>query len=121
LRPAGHRDRRAVLRASRPAARGRAPARAARAAHAPHGAHRQPAGAGPGPGDGLGSRCAVHLRRAAVKEVHMDWTPFLHAAIAVACQAAVGLASRNWWLGAVLACTWWLAREHTQAEYRWIA
>lgn len=51
----------------------------------------------------------------------MDWTPFLHAAIAVACQAAVGLASRNWWLGGALACTWWMAREHTQAEYRWIA
>ncbi|WP_159917881.1 hypothetical protein [Pantoea sp. 18069] len=51
----------------------------------------------------------------------MDWTPLLHALIAVACQVAVGLASGNWWLGAALACTWWMAREHTQAEYRWIA
>lgn len=51
----------------------------------------------------------------------MDWTPFLHAAIAVACQVVVGMAFGNWWLGAALACAWWVAREHTQAEYRWIA
>lgn len=51
----------------------------------------------------------------------MDWTPVTHALIAVACQAAVGQFARNWWLGGLLACTWWVAREHTQAEYRWIA
>ncbi|MNR58175.1 hypothetical protein D3C85_1791080 [compost metagenome] len=32
----------------------------------------------------------------------------------------MGLVTGNWWIGAALACTWWLAREHTQAEYRWI-
>lgn len=51
----------------------------------------------------------------------MDWTPLTHAAIAVAAQVLVGLLTGNWWLGGALACTWWIAREHTQAEYRWIA
>ena len=50
----------------------------------------------------------------------MDVTPLLHAAIAVTAQALVGLLTGNWWLGGLLACTWWAAREHTQAEYRWI-
>lgn len=50
----------------------------------------------------------------------MDWTPFLHAVIALVVQALLGLLSGNWWLGGLLACTWWIAREHTQAEYRWI-
>ena len=50
----------------------------------------------------------------------MDATPLIHAAIAVAVQAVLGLALGNWWLGAVLACAWFAAREHTQAEYRWI-
>lgn len=51
----------------------------------------------------------------------MDWTPLIHAAIAVAAQVLVGLLTGNWWLGGLLTCTWWLAREHTQAEYRRIA
>jgi hypothetical protein len=51
----------------------------------------------------------------------MDWTPFIHAAIAVAVQVLVGLVTGNWWLGGAIACAWWAAREHTQAEYRWIA
>lgn len=50
----------------------------------------------------------------------MDWTPLIHAALAAAVQALVGLLTGNWWLGGALACTWWIAREHTQAEYRWI-
>ena len=50
----------------------------------------------------------------------MDWTPLIHAAIAVAAQVLVGLMTGNWWLGGALACCWWIAREHTQAEYRWI-
>ncbi|MDR2326410.1 MAG: hypothetical protein LBE51_13535 [Acidovorax sp.] len=51
----------------------------------------------------------------------MDWTPLIHAAIAVATQVLVGLVMGNWWLGGAMACAWWAAREHTQAEYRWIA
>ncbi len=50
----------------------------------------------------------------------MDWTPLIHALIAIAAQLLVGLLTGNWWLGGALACTWWIAREHTQAEYRWI-
>ena len=50
----------------------------------------------------------------------MDFTPLIHATIALATQALVGLLTGNWWLGGLVACTWWLAREHTQAEYRWI-
>lgn len=50
----------------------------------------------------------------------MDWTPVFHALIAVLAQALVGLVLGNWWLGGALASSWWLAREHTQAEYRWI-
>lgn len=50
----------------------------------------------------------------------MDWTPLIHALIALLAQVLVGLVVGNWWLGGALACSWWLAREHTQAEYRWI-
>ena len=50
----------------------------------------------------------------------IDGTPVSHALIAVAIQVLVGLLTGNWWLGGLLACTWWIAREHTQAEYRWI-
>lgn len=50
----------------------------------------------------------------------MDATPFMHAAISLVIQALVGLLTGNWWLGGMLACTWFVAREHTQAEYRWI-
>lgn len=50
----------------------------------------------------------------------MGWTPLIHALIAMLAQALVGLMLGNWWLGGALACSWWLAREHTQAEYRWI-
>lgn len=50
----------------------------------------------------------------------MDLTPWLHATIAAALQVAVALLMGNWWLGGALACIWWMAREHTQAEYRWI-
>lgn len=51
----------------------------------------------------------------------MDWTPLEHLAIAVCVQLAVGRCLGNWWIGGALACCWFLAREHTQAEYRWIA
>ena len=51
----------------------------------------------------------------------MDLTPLLHALVALLAQALVGQATGNWWLGGALACCWWTAREHTQAEYRWIA
>lgn len=43
-----------------------------------------------------------------------------HALVAVAVQAAIGLTTRNWWLGAALACGYFIGREIAQAEYRWI-
>lgn len=50
-----------------------------------------------------------------------DLSPFYHTAAAVALQCAVGLALGLWGVGGALGCVWFLAREHTQAEYRWIA
>ena len=50
-----------------------------------------------------------------------DWTPLTHAAIALVVQILIGILLGNWWLGGLLACIWWIAREHTQAEYRWIS
>lgn len=50
----------------------------------------------------------------------MDLTPLEHAAATVSAQLIVGACMGNWWLGGVLACCWFIAREHTQAEYRWI-
>ena len=49
-----------------------------------------------------------------------DKTPLIHAAVSVAIQIAVGLLSGDWLSGGIAACIWWAAREHTQAEYRWI-
>lgn len=43
-----------------------------------------------------------------------------HALVALAIQIAVGLVTRNWWAGALLACGYFTGRELSQAEYRWI-
>ena len=43
-----------------------------------------------------------------------------HTVIALALQVAVGLATRNWWAGGLLACGYFIGRELAQAEYRWI-
>lgn len=51
----------------------------------------------------------------------LDLTPVSHAGIAVLVQLAVFAVFSNPWVGALAACTWWVAREHTQAEYRWIS
>lgn len=51
----------------------------------------------------------------------IDLSPLAHAAIAVAMQCAVGLFSGMWVTGGAIGCIWFIAREHTQAEYRWIA
>lgn len=50
-----------------------------------------------------------------------DISPLLHAVTALAVQAAFGLSSRDWITGGLLGSLWFIAREHTQAEYRWIA
>lgn len=43
-----------------------------------------------------------------------------HALIALVLQIVIGLATRNWWAGALLACAYFTGRELAQAEYRWI-
>lgn len=43
-----------------------------------------------------------------------------HALAALAIQAVIGLATRNWWAGAALASGYFMGRELAQAEYRWI-
>lgn len=50
----------------------------------------------------------------------VDTTPIQHAAMAAAVQAIAGYFTGDWATGAALACIWFIAREHTQAEYRWI-
>ena len=43
-----------------------------------------------------------------------------HLALALALQLFVVAATRSWWGGAFTAAAWAIAREMTQAEYRWI-
>lgn len=51
----------------------------------------------------------------------VDFSSLGHAAMAVALQCAVGFGFGAWGVGGALGCVWFIAREHTQAEYRWIA
>lgn len=44
-----------------------------------------------------------------------------HVAIAIIFQIAVGLLCGRWGLAAITASAFFLGREITQAEYRWIA
>ena len=53
--------------------------------------------------------------------ISVDLTPISHAIAAVALQCAIGLVFGMWGVGGALGCIWFIAREHTQAEYRWIA
>ena len=50
----------------------------------------------------------------------MDITSILHAICAVAVQGLVGCITGDWVYGAIAGCTFFIARKHTQAEYRWI-
>lgn len=50
-----------------------------------------------------------------------DISPLYHAIAAVTLQCAFGLAFDAWGFGGVIGCVWFISREHTQAEYRWIA
>jgi hypothetical protein len=45
---------------------------------------------------------------------------FGHIIIALTIQALVGLLTSNWWAGAAWGAGFYLGRELTQAEYRWI-
>ncbi|CAM7023741.1 Transmembrane protein [Leclercia adecarboxylata] len=51
----------------------------------------------------------------------LDISPLLHAVSALLIQTAVGYLFGEWFFGGAIGCMWFIAREHTQAEYRWIA
>ena len=51
----------------------------------------------------------------------LDISPMLHALAAVTVQVIFGLAFGMWVTGGAIGSIWFIAREHTQAEYRWIA
>lgn len=53
--------------------------------------------------------------------MNIDLSPIYHALMAVLMQCVVGLAFDLWGAGGAIGCMWFIAREHTQAEYRWIA
>lgn len=50
-----------------------------------------------------------------------DFTPLGHAIAAAIIQIFIGMNFDLWGVGGALGCVWFIAREHTQAEYRWIA
>ena len=50
-----------------------------------------------------------------------DFSPLGHAGMAAFVQCLIGLSTGEWVMGGFIGCTWFIAREHTQAEYRWIA
>ena len=43
-----------------------------------------------------------------------------HPVGAVAAQCLIGLLTENWWAGAAFGAAFFVGREITQAEYRWI-
>lgn len=51
----------------------------------------------------------------------LDFTPVMHAIAAIMVQCIFGFLSGMWFIGGAFGCIWFIAREHTQAEYRWIA
>lgn len=50
-----------------------------------------------------------------------DYSPLAHAAMAITLQCGLGLSLSMWGADGAIGCIWFIAREHTQAEYRWIA
>lgn len=50
-----------------------------------------------------------------------DLSPLSHAVSVITLQCLFGMLAGKWLEGGVMGCMWFIAREHTQAEYRWIA
>lgn len=50
-----------------------------------------------------------------------DLSPLYHAVSVITLQCLFGMLAGKWLEGGVIGCIWFIAREHTQAEYRWIA
>ncbi|WP_407583892.1 hypothetical protein [Escherichia coli] len=51
---------------------------------------------------------------------NIDYSPFVHAIASIIVQCFFGIITGNLAYGAIAGCTFFIAREHTQAEYRWI-
>lgn len=51
----------------------------------------------------------------------VDLSPMGHSLVAATIQASIGLLTGDWFIGGALGVGVFLAREHTQSEYRWIA
>lgn len=45
----------------------------------------------------------------------------LHCTIALAIQTGTAFITGSWWIGAAYAAGLYIGREHSQAEYRWMA
>ena len=50
----------------------------------------------------------------------MNRTNWEHLGYALVMQAALGVLTGDWWLGAAVGAAWFLGREHAQSEYRYI-
>lgn len=44
----------------------------------------------------------------------------MHALYSLVVQAIIGWLTGDWWLGAITMSAFYISRETTQAEYRWI-
>lgn len=51
----------------------------------------------------------------------IDMSPAGHAVVALIIQCISGFLFDMWGVGGALGSLWFIAREQTQAEYRWIA
>ncbi len=51
----------------------------------------------------------------------MNWTNLEHTIGALIVQISVGLLTGDWLVGGVGGAAFFIGREHTQAEYRWIS
>lgn len=51
----------------------------------------------------------------------IDASPLCHAIAVLSLQCVGGICFGMWGIGGVFGCIFFLAREHTQAEYRWIS
>lgn len=56
-----------------------------------------------------------------IADTRIDLTPLWHAVSAMLLQCLMGLTLEMWGAGGAIGCMWFISREHTQAEYRWIA
>lgn len=50
----------------------------------------------------------------------MKYFPIIHILFAAICTLSIGLATHQWWAGAAGGAAFYVGREFTQAEYRWI-